>query len=52
MSMRTFQFYPENEDNGSAYYKRPNEDWLPLFTELPRAVGFWEIGEVLRGVLR
>jgi hypothetical protein len=36
MSMRTLRFYPENEDNGSAYYKRPNEDWLPLYTGLPR----------------
>ena len=52
MSMRTLRFYLENEDNGSAYYERPNEYWLPLFTELPRAVGFSEIEEVLRGVLR
>ena len=36
--MRTLRFYPENEDNGRAYYKRPNEDWLPLFTKLLEGV--------------
>ena len=38
--MLTLRFYPENEDKGRAYYERPHEDGLPLFTELPRAVGF------------
>jgi hypothetical protein len=38
--MLTLRFYPENEDKGRAYYKRLNEDGLPLFTKLPRAVGF------------
>jgi hypothetical protein len=42
MSMLTLGFYPENEENGRAYYERPNEDWFPLFTKMPRAVGFSE----------